>query len=155
MAERTFEDDFMDVQSGLVSLCMEATEGLPVRDVYVYASIEGGMTVFNAFFRVDDPAGIRAEGLVLPLNRVVDDDDVRWQVLRLAQSDLAGLRRLCADAGRPCPTQIRGHYAATGAYKADYAYDPIVSRNDGAGVAPGATFAAWMRAVASGDDDLA
>ena len=40
MAARTFEDDFMDVQAGLVSLCLEATEGLPVRDVYIYVSIE-------------------------------------------------------------------------------------------------------------------
>lgn len=77
------------------------------------------------------------------------DDDLRRRMLRLAHGDLAGLRRLCEEAGQPCPTQIRGHYiAGTGAYRADYAYDPIVARDDGTGVAPGATFAAWMHAVA-------
>ena len=145
MAERMFEDDFMDVQSGLVSLCLEATEGQAVQDVYAYASIEGNMTVFNAFFRVG--------GQVLPLNQVVTDDDIRWQVLKLAQGDLAGLRELCAAADRPCPTQIRGHYASTGGYKASYAYDPIVGTEDG--IAPGTTFANWIHAVAAGNDDLA
>ena len=156
MAERVFEDDFMDVQSGLVSLCLEATEGMPVLDVYIYVSLEGNMTVFNAFFRMGDDGAARSSSeRILPLNQVVIDDDIRWQVIRLAQSDLAGLRRLCDDAGHPCPTQIRGHYSPTGAYKASYEYDRIVAKDDGTGVAPGATFAAWMHAVASGDDDLA
>ncbi|MBT1180324.1 hypothetical protein [Bifidobacterium vespertilionis] len=142
MAGNSFEDDFMDVQSGLVSLCLEAAEGQPIRDIYIYASLEGRMTVFNAFFRVGDA--------ILPLNQVATDDDLRRRMLRLAHGDLAGLRRLCDEAGRPCPTQIRGHYiAGTGSYRADYAYDPIVARDDGMGVAPGATFAAWMHAVAS------
>lgn len=155
MAERTFEDDFMDVQAGLVSLCLEATEGMPVRDVYIYVSLEGNMTVFNAFFRMRGLEANPAEDRVLPLNQVVLDDDVRWQVIKLAQSDLDGLRRLCDAAGHPCPTQIRGHYSSGGAYKASYEYDRIVSKDDGTGVAPGATFAAWMHAVASGNDDLA
>lgn len=147
MMERPYEDDFMDVQSGLVSLCLEATEGLPIEDIYIYTSIEGSMTVFNAFFRTG--------GVILPLNQVVTDEGIRWQVIRLAQGDLASLRKICEAAGRPCPTQIRGHYASIGRYKADYAYDPIVGRDDGTGVAPGSVFAQWMSDVKGGVDDLA
>ena len=37
--EKGFEDDFMDLQSGLISLCLELV-GQKVDKVYVYCSVE-------------------------------------------------------------------------------------------------------------------
>lgn len=97
-----FEDDFMDIQAGLVSLALEAVGDTDVDDVYIYGSIEGGMTSFNVFFRVD--------GSIRYLHEVVDDQSIVLQVLDLGTGDLGRLRDLCLTSGRDCPTQIRGWY---------------------------------------------
>ena len=138
----------MDVQAGLVDLVLEATEGVPgIERVYLFGSVEGGMTSFNAFLKV----GFSYERL----DAVVRDRDVLVQVMGLGASDLAGLRDLCERASRRCPTQIRGRYVVDGgAYDARYEYEPIASREEGA-VAPGASFAAWLEDVRAGRDDLA
>ena len=147
MAERVFEDDFMDVQSGLVSLCLEATEGIDVELVYIYGSIEGNMTSFNTFFRVS--------GAVRGLTEVVTDRSIAWQVLDLGTEDLGKLRTLCERYGQPCPTQIRGRYdAVSGGYKASYSYDAIVNDEEN-GISPATAFDTWMDNVESGEDDLA
>ena len=43
-----FEDDFMDLQSSLISLCLEVA-GQKVDKVYVYCSIEKKSKMFNVF----------------------------------------------------------------------------------------------------------
>jgi len=49
---KTFEDEFMAVQSDLIALCMEAIDG-KTDLVYAYASIEEKSQMFNAFFVAD------------------------------------------------------------------------------------------------------
>lgn len=153
MASQTFEDEFMDVQSSLVSLCLEAAEHVgrlaEVRLVYLYASIEGNMSSFNAFFRL-------ADGSLPALDDLVTDDDLYAQVCGFAYDDLDRLRQTCAEFGQPCPTEVRGRYdAETGGYRAHYAYEPKVGRDDGTGRSPSVYFRAWLDDVASGADDLA
>lgn len=136
MGERTFEDEFADVQIGLVDLVLEACEGRGgIGDVYVFGAIEGTMTSFNAFVE----RGSELERL----DAVVADRSILLQVMGLAAQDLAGLRELCERAGRACPTQIRGHWRNDGgSYEATCEYEPVADREDG--VAPGTAFAAWL-----------
>ncbi|KFI96850.1 hypothetical protein [Bifidobacterium stellenboschense] len=142
-----FEDDFMDIQAGLVALALEAVGDANVEDVYIYGSIEGCMTAFNVFFRVD--------GEVRYLRDVVDDQSIRLQVLELGTGDLGKLRDLCFANDHDCPTQIRGRYhAASGGYRAHYAYDPIVC-DEQHGIAPSEAFVMWVDDVRAGRDDLA
>lgn len=47
---KVFQDEFMDVQSDLISLCLEATEE-KVDEIFVYCSIEKYSKFFNAFFK--------------------------------------------------------------------------------------------------------
>lgn len=153
MASQTFEDEFMDVQSSLVSLCLEAAERVgksaEVQLVYLYASIEGGMSSFNVFFRL-------ADGSLASLEDLVTDDDLYMQVCDCAYDDLGRLRQTCAEFGRPCPTEVRGRYdAETGGYRARYSYEAKVGRDDGTGRSPSEYFRAWLDEVASGNDDLA
>ena len=46
--EKVFEDEFMDLQTALISLCLEVTEE-KVNKVYVYCSNEKKSKMFNAF----------------------------------------------------------------------------------------------------------
>ena len=122
MAEETFEDAFMDIQTGLVSLVLEALEGVAgVSRVYIFGAVEEGMTSFNACVQL----GERIERL----------DAVQ----------------LCARPGRACPTQLRGCYDMGGGYDARYSYEPLASRAVDP-VAPGTAFAAWVEELRAGGD---
>ncbi len=48
---KKFEDQFMDLQSELISLSLEVTDK-KVDKIYAYASIEEKSQMFNAFFEV-------------------------------------------------------------------------------------------------------
>ena len=153
MADRNYEDELMDVQSSLVSLCLEALGNVgcqqDARAVYVYASLEEGMSSFNAFFRL-------ADGSLPSLDDLVTDDDLYMRVCELAYDDLDRLRRACSELDRPCPTEIRGRYCvASGSYSSRCSYDLMVGRDDGTGRSPSVIFRAWLDDVAAGRDDLA
>ena len=47
---KVFEDALMDVQSELISLCLEVVENRDIDKVYAYCSIEKKSMMFNAFF---------------------------------------------------------------------------------------------------------
>lgn len=49
---KVFEDEFMDLQSALISLCIEVA-GQKISKVYVYCSNEKKSKMFNAFFDVN------------------------------------------------------------------------------------------------------
>ena len=49
---KVFEDDFMELQSQFISLCLEVS-GKKVDEVYAYISIEKQSKMFNAFFTVN------------------------------------------------------------------------------------------------------
>ena len=52
---RVFEDEFMDIQSGMVSLVLEAleTSDVTVNKIYIYAFGTEHMGFFNLFFEKD------------------------------------------------------------------------------------------------------
>ena len=50
--DREFEDEFMDAQSQIISLCVEFA-GNRADKVYAYGSIEESSISFNAFFKID------------------------------------------------------------------------------------------------------
>ena len=69
MAENSFEDAFTDIQTGLVSLVLEALEGMPnISRVYIFGAIEQGMTSFNACVCV--------EGRIERLDAVVSNRNI-------------------------------------------------------------------------------
>lgn len=151
--EDEFVDVLVDVQSSLVSLCLEALEHVgrdgDINLVYIYESLEEGMASFNAFFRL-------ADGSLPALDELVSDDDLYSQVCGFAYDDLDRLRKACSEFGRPCPTEVRVRYdAVDDGYTSRCSYEPKVGREDGEGQSPSVIFRAWLDAVAAGDDDLA
>ncbi len=48
---KVFEDALMDVQSELISLCLEVVENRDIDKVYAYCSIEKKSMMFNAFLK--------------------------------------------------------------------------------------------------------
>ena len=48
---KVFEDEFMDVQASIISLCLEVTKK-KVQKVYAYCYNEKKIKMFNVFFNV-------------------------------------------------------------------------------------------------------
>ena len=55
---KIFEDEFMDIQSQIISLCLELVESKASK-VYAYGSIEENSISFNAFFEIDGKFKLR------------------------------------------------------------------------------------------------
>lgn len=144
MAENSFEDAFMGIQTRLVSLVLEALGGMPnVSHVYIFGAIEQGMTSFNACVCVD--------GCIEWLDAVVSNRNILLQVMGLGSKDLADLEQLCTQHNRACPTQLCGCYVVGDGYDARYTYKPIASREVDP-ITPGAAFATWVEELRSGNN---
>ena len=63
---KVFEDDFLDVQSRIIALCVEFADNKADK-VYAYGSIEENSISFNAFFNIG--------GQIKTTNNVVTDTD--------------------------------------------------------------------------------
>lgn len=137
MMGRTFEDEFMDIQAGLISLCLELT-GEDVDKVYAYASIEQKSMMFNAFFEKG--------GRVLTINQVGVDNATAMNFLRIGTMDLQKLKNVCEENGKDVPTEIKMYYEVqTHRFNSDCKYDEICSAKTG--VSSGEVFASWCNEV--------
>ncbi len=115
---KVFEDEFMDVQSGLISLCMELVGNNEINKVYAYCSIEGKAYSFNAFFGTDSGIKMITE-IESNMRRAV-------QFLRTGCHDLEKIKDVCTNYEMPVPTEIKMYYdVKTGKFNADYKYEPV------------------------------
>ena len=132
-----FEDEFMDLQSELVSLCLEAI-GKKVDKVYAYASIEEKSKMFNAFFEV--------KGEIKTLNQLGLSNSIINQLLKLGTGDLERIKSVCKSFNKPMPTEIKMYYDVnTGKFNADYKYNEVCSARTG--VSAGEIFMNWISQV--------
>lgn len=117
--DKIFEDEFMDVQAGLVSLCLETIENNADR-IYVYCSIEEKSQSFNACFRCGGEIKTLNQ-MGIPMRRMV-------QFLRTGSGDLQKVRDVCANYGKPVPTEMKMVYdVQMGKFESKYRYEEICS----------------------------
>ncbi len=121
--DRVFEDEFMDAQSRIISLCVEFA-GNRTDKVYAYGSIEESSISFNAFFNIG--------GQIKTTNNVVTDTDTIWDFLDLGESDLEKIKQICIHYGKPVPTELKMIYdCKTGQIDTKYQYEQYLFRKDG------------------------
>ena len=72
--EKVFEDEFMEIQTGMVSLCLEALEdvNINVDKVYIYVFCDEHETFFNTFFEYNSQ--------IVSFNELGVSDDIVNQV---------------------------------------------------------------------------
>ena len=117
---KVFEDEFTDIQSGMVSLVIEALEtaNMTVDKIYIYAFGTAHEGFFNLFFVKD--------GKLLHYNQVGISEDVIDQVLDLGIDDTFKLLELCKQYGRQAPCQYKLVYDCnTRHFDAHYSYDDL------------------------------
>lgn len=138
---KVFEDEFMEVQSGLISLCMEVIGDNKVEKVYVYCSIERTMKMFNAFFTVGNE--------IMTLNLLGIKPPKSTQFLRLGTSDLNKLSTVCEKYNKPTPTEMKLYYdVKSGEFEAKYRYDEVCSLKTGK--AQSEVFLEWVAEMKQG-----
>ena len=137
MMGRTFEDEFMDIQAGLISLCLELT-GEDVDKVYAYASIEQKSMMFNAFFE--------KSGKVLTINQLGVDNTNAMNFLKIGTVDLQKMKSVCEENGKDVPTEIKMYYdVRTHKFNSDCKYEEICSAKTG--VSSGEVFTSWYNEI--------
>lgn len=117
---KVFEDEFTDIQSGMVSLAIEALEtaDMTVDKIYIYAFGTEHEGFFNLFFVKD--------GRLLHNHQVGVSEDIIDQVLNLGIDDTFKLLALCKKYGVQAPCQYKLVYDCnTGHFDGDYSYDDL------------------------------
>lgn len=135
--QKNFEEEFMDIQSGLISLCLEAVEGKADK-VYAYVSNEAKSRAFNAFFE--------SKGEIKSAGKMIDDRDVLKQFFNIGIEDIERMNKLCDTYGMKKPTELKMIYdVKNGKYQADYRYDEVCSAKTD--LVAHEVFFAWMDEV--------
>lgn len=128
---KLFEDEFMDVQEGMLSLCLEYVS-FNADKVFVYGSIEGGATSMNAFYLINGKIVWPNEvnGALSSSEQIDDSPERQLQMLSIGVDDLGRLASICEKFEQPVPTQLKLVYDnRTKKFEANYSYDPVLSGN--------------------------
>ena len=134
--KKDFDEKFMTIQEGMISLCLEATNS-QVDKVFAYASIEEKSRMFNVFFQKD--------GEILTMNKLDISFNVCVQVLNIGNDDLLEIKKLCDENETKTPTEIKMCYdVKTGKFDVSYKYEEICSGKTGIGAED--VFMDWYRA---------
>ena len=135
---KVFEDEFTDIQSGMVSLALEALEtaGTVVDILYIYVFVTAHEGFFNLFAVKD--------GKLLHNHQLGVSDEILDQVFDLGIDDAFRLREVCETYGRPAPCQYKLVYdCRNGHFDGDYSYGDLSDSEYGSGGA----FADWAKEI--------
>lgn len=134
---KVFEDEFMDIQSQIIFLCLGLVEDKASK-IYAYGSIEENSISFNAFFDID--------GQIKTTNNIVSNIDAIWEFLDLGESDLKKIREICKNHKQISPTELKMIYdCASGEFDSQYKYEQICTGKDSSDV-----FMDWFAEVQQG-----
>ena len=120
---KVFEDEFMDAQASIISLCLEVTGGR-VDKVYAYCSNEKYCKMFNAFFVVNEE--------VKTLDELGVPDKPAFRFLKLGIEDIENIDAICKKHNMHAPTELKLCYDVTSRkFNADYKYEEVCSYEKG------------------------
>ncbi|MBD5492647.1 MAG: hypothetical protein HDR16_11205 [Lachnospiraceae bacterium] len=134
---KVFEDEFMDLQSGLISLCIEVVRQ-KISKVYAYCSNEKKSKMFNAFFDVN--------GEIKTLDQLGVPDELAFQFLKIGTEDLEKVDDICTKHNMPIPTEMKLYYEVeSGKFDAEYKYEEVCSAKTGKNA--GEVFIEWVSEI--------
>ena len=146
---KTFEECFSEIQSDMVSICLEYVEN-KVEEVFIYCSYEPTMYMFDAFYKI--------KGKVIhkhQLNEAKSDSnnyiyDVSRErqksLLKIGNEDLKQIHKICQEFNREMPTEMKLHYnVKQNSLKGKCRYDLIYSNDKD--LLPDDIFNEWFEVV--------
>lgn len=145
-----FEDKFMDIQSNMISLCLEYVEG-KVDEIFIYC-IADNFYEFNVFFKVGDKYFKKHEiNKVLPQEKQIDlSSEVQRALLKYGIEDIKSIAVLCQEYGREMPSEMKLIYnVRDNSLDANYSYEHRYSRDEN--LLPRIEFDKWITEVKEND----
>ncbi|EOQ28950.1 DUF600 family protein [Bacillus sp. N5-665] len=130
---KEFEDRFSELQSDMISICMEYVEDRADK-VYVYASREEGI-ISGSFFYYINNKYVECH----KVNDALEDGDERYDVspkrmlmvLRIICEDIEKIEELCKEYERDMPTEMKLIYdTKSGRFKAEYKYGLVYTHDE-------------------------
>lgn len=130
---KIFEDEFMDVQSDMVSLCLEYVES-NADNIYIYASNENNSLTFNVFFSIKGQVVTTNEvnGVLSSQGIQIDDSlERRRAILKIGVEDLKKIISICDKYNQPAPTEMKLVYDVnSNSLDANYQYENVYSDSE-------------------------
>ena len=142
-----FEDKFMEIQVGMISLVMEYVQD-QAEKVYIYCISEEALLSFDVFYKIN--------GVFVKLHRVntildtkVDDsDNMMFSVLRYGNEDIQKLLDVCQEYNREHPTEMWLIYdAQKDTLDSRYSYEGRYDKDEE--LLPNLEFEKWFEEVKS------
>jgi hypothetical protein len=106
---KEFEDRFSELQSDMISICLEYVENKADK-LYVYGSSEEGIISANFFYLINNMY-VEPHKLNEAVTNVTEGYDVspkrKSMVLRIICEDIQKIKLLCQEYKRDMPTQMK------------------------------------------------
>ena len=123
---KTFEDEFMDIQSDLISLCLEFADGKADK-IFAFAEISKYCLSFNAYFR--------HEGVIKHIAQMAQAMSQGYsyvdQFFDIGISDLKKILEVCERYNREIPAEMKMYYdVKTGRFNAEYRYEKDIPQSE-------------------------
>ena len=121
-----FEHVFSDIQTDMVSICLEYVEG-KADVLYIYASYEANAMTCNYFYKVNGELYKKSK---LPVGYDVSIDRQKT-CMKILFDDMEKLISACKEYEMDMPTEIKIIYdVKNNKLNADYQYDEIFSNTE-------------------------
>ena len=142
----TFEDKFMEVQVGMISLAMEYVQN-QAEKVYIY-SIADSLYSFKPFYKINGIV-IEMEKVNEVVTKTVDDsDNMAFALLKYGTEDMLKLQDVCQKYNREHPTEIWLIYdAQKNTLNSRYSYEGRYEKDEE--LLPNLEFEKWFEEVKS------
>ncbi|SHM58035.1 immunity protein YezG family protein [Gracilibacillus kekensis] len=129
----TFEDRFSELQSDMISICMEYVEERADK-VYVYASCEESIISSKFFYLINNkylkPHKVN-DAFANGGERYNISSERQFMVLDILNEDIEKIKELCLDYEKDMPTEMKLIYdVKSGKFKAEYKYDLVYTNHE-------------------------
>ena len=142
----TFEDKFMEVQAGMISLAMEYVQN-QAEKVYIYA-IADSLYSFKTFYKINGIVIGMEEVNEVTTKKVDDSDNMMFSVLRYGNEDIQKLIDVYQEYNREHPTEMWLVYdVQKNRLESRYSYEGRYEKDDDLELLPSLEFEKWFEEV--------
>ena len=151
---KLFEDKFSELQANMVSICLENLEKRAEKIIYIYCSYEKGVISSSYFYNINGKIVERHklnEAIKIGEEKYDVSVDRQKAVIKIINSDIGALLKICKEYDRPMPTEMKIDYdVKNNSLKAEYKYELVYS-NDAVKTASDIA-AEWFEEVKKGNE---
>ncbi|MBO0589751.1 DUF600 domain-containing protein [Sporosarcina sp. E16_8] len=127
---KVFEDYFSEIQTDMVSICLEYVEERAEK-IYIYCSFEEGIVSSDYFYNINGKI-VERHKLNDMLSSGENNYDVSVQrqsgVVKILNMDIKSVIKLCKEYNREMPTEMKLIYnIEENSLKAEYKYELVYS----------------------------